>query len=564
MPEAWTHALEVALCVLCTACIDWGGPSRLDGGSDAPQDAPPDGADAACPAGQAFCEGACIDVMSNHDHCGSCQNACEPFEVCADGSCSLECPSGLLACDGGCVDVSSDVNHCGRCDTVCTAGMHASPVCDDRVCTVRCDGGWSDLDGDGACETECVPSAGGEVCNGVDDDCDGETDEDFDCRMGQAVSCETVCGSAGTGACAYDCRPPAPDGCDPPAELCNGEDDDCDGACDNGFACCRSDSEFCTTACGSSGMRACTAVCQWSSCLPPPEACNGADDDCDGACDNGFACCRGGSGSCTTSCGSTGTHACSSSCTWEECVPPAETCNGADDDCDGICDDGFGCCGGSVQGCPTSCGSTGSMACSAACAWGPCVPPAETCNGADDDCDGDVDEDYRQWRCPLSGSVVASQDACNAGCAVTQDCTVTTTTPSASGTATYVHACRLRVQASGTTITFQQEQTDWEGSCNGSFASIGTLTLAGATVTGTATYAGGCRLRVQASGTAITFQQEQTDWEGSCNGSFASIGTLTLAGVTTQTCPLGGAYPCSGTPPRCTQSASCEAVIVCG
>ncbi|MBI5491048.1 MAG: VCBS repeat-containing protein [Deltaproteobacteria bacterium] len=46
------------------------------------------------------------------------------------------------------------------------------------------------------------------------------------------------------------------------------------------------------------------------------------------------------------------------------CVPAAETCNGADDDCDGETDEGGVCC----------------------------VPAAETCNGVDDDCDGETDE----------------------------------------------------------------------------------------------------------------------------------------------------------------------------
>ncbi len=46
------------------------------------------------------------------------------------------------------------------------------------------------------------------------------------------------------------------------------------------------------------------------------------------------------SAACTTPCGSTGTTACASTCTWEPCVAPDETCNGADDDCDGVTDEG--------------------------------------------------------------------------------------------------------------------------------------------------------------------------------------------------------------------------------
>jgi hypothetical protein len=48
----------------------------------------------------------------------------------------------------------------------------------------------------------------------------------------------------------------------------------------------------------------------------------------------------GSTGGCSTSCGGSGTRTCSGSCTWSGCNA-AETCNGADDDCDGVTDDGF-------------------------------------------------------------------------------------------------------------------------------------------------------------------------------------------------------------------------------
>jgi hypothetical protein len=54
--------------------------------------------------------------------------------------------------------------------------------------------------------------------------------------------------------------------------------------------------------------------------------------------DDGFACVLGATGSCTTSCGTTGTRTCGAGCTWGACVPPAETCNGIDDDCNGLVD----------------------------------------------------------------------------------------------------------------------------------------------------------------------------------------------------------------------------------
>jgi hypothetical protein len=73
----------------------------------------------------------------------------------------------------------------------------------------------------------------------VDDDCDAETDEGCDCVDGQARACgdwgeegacelgEERCASGAWGACTGGIRPAA--------ETCNGVDDDCDGSTDEGL-----------------------------------------------------------------------------------------------------------------------------------------------------------------------------------------------------------------------------------------------------------------------------------------------------------------------------------------
>jgi hypothetical protein len=241
------------------------------------------------------------------------------------------------------VDTDSDAGHCGACGNECTANEHAVAVCEMGVCGVVCEEGWADLDHDGSCESECTPSSDEERCNGVDDNCNGETDEDFDCRMGAVAGCTTTCGSTGTGMCGVDCSTPEPEACTPPAEACNGADDDCDTVCDDGFECCRGQVSGCATGCGSTGSQACGITCGLGACVPPAEACNGADDDCDTVCDNGYSCCAGSPGTCTTGCGTTGTRTCTTSCSWTSCAPPAETCNGTDDDCDTVPDDLTGC-----------------------------------------------------------------------------------------------------------------------------------------------------------------------------------------------------------------------------
>lgn len=76
------------------------------------------------------------------------------------------------------------------------------------------------------------------------------------------------------------------------------------------------------------------------------EACGGADEDCDTMVDEGFECAAGDSRACTSECGTMGAEVCTAgTCTWGTCTPPAESCNGVDDDCNRLADDGVPGCG---------------------------------------------------------------------------------------------------------------------------------------------------------------------------------------------------------------------------
>jgi hypothetical protein len=82
----------------------------------------------------------------------------------------------------------------------------------------------------------------------------------------------------------------------------------------------------CRTACGTTGKTSCSQDGLWRACEVPAEACNGLDDDCDGAVDEGFPCARGTSTSCMTIDGRRGTSTCSDRCAVGTCVATPASC----------------------------------------------------------------------------------------------------------------------------------------------------------------------------------------------------------------------------------------------
>ncbi|MBI5499493.1 MAG: hypothetical protein HY907_04585 [Deltaproteobacteria bacterium] len=420
---------------------DDGGPDREDGevdrGETLADDAGADGDDEAgdegsedvveeagpvCGNGLLESGEECDDGPANSDtEPGACRTDCrlfscgdgvlDPGEACDDGNtldgdgCEANCT--LITCGDGVVQGLEDcddgnANDTDDCLTTCVAAscgdgfVWAFHEACDLDAPLPCDTTCG-TPGEQACvycawSSECTPPA--ESCNGGDDDCDGETDETFACVPGAGQGCTTACGTAGAQSCTAACLW---DSCVPPAETCNALDDDCNGETDETFACVTGASRACATSCGSSGTQDCSASCAWGACTPPAEVCNGVDDDCASGCDNGFACCAGTATSCTTTCGTTGSGTCTASCAAPAaaaCTPPAEGCYRADDDCDGDTDETFPCVRGDARPCTTTCATTGTENCDATCAWGACAPPAEICNARDDDCDGATEHGF--------------------------------------------------------------------------------------------------------------------------------------------------------------------------
>ncbi|MDI7266659.1 MAG: hypothetical protein QME96_01530 [Myxococcota bacterium] len=340
-------------------------------------------------------------------HCGDCVR--DTGEACDDcntdetdgclGTCRLStCGNGRLddgeECDDGNPDNDDD------CLDTCLAArcgdgfVHRDrEACDGnppRSCSTGCDTTGTQACVACAWETGCAPPA--DICNGIDDDCAGGADDPFACVQGAVVNCATGCGSIGVGVCTAACGIPAPADCTPPIEVCNGIDDDCVGGIDQTFPCARGAAgSTCTTTCSSTGAGTCTDACQPAlpaDCTPPDEICNGIDDDCVGGIDQTFPCVRGAAGApCTTTCSSTGAGTCTDACQPAlpaDCTPPAEICNGRDDDCDLLIDETFDCRSGVTEACLVG-GCSGMRTCATdSCTWGSCdfgLPPANDACG---------------------------------------------------------------------------------------------------------------------------------------------------------------------------------------
>ncbi|MDI1448380.1 MopE-related protein [Polyangium sp. 6x1] len=242
----------------------------------------------------------------------------------------------------------------------------------------------------GGCVGQVVPAV--EACNGTDDDCNGQVDDgiaDVTCGLGQCQVKVPGCVDQQVPECTP--LPPAT------TEACDGTDDDCDGTIDEGCTCADGETQDCYSGgAGTKGVGACKAGTQtcvggaWGACegetVPGVESCNGVDDDCDAKTDEDFGQLNCGAGACFVS-----VEACVNGMpqTCTPGTPKAETCNGVDDDCNLLIDDGLG---------TLTCGLGACMKTVQACVGGqaqtcmPGVGSAEVCDGVDNDCDGNTDE----------------------------------------------------------------------------------------------------------------------------------------------------------------------------
>ena len=246
--------------------------------------------------------------------------------------------SGTCACSQFAIEVQAS--------TSCTIVNNYGACYGERYCT---EDGLSDCDG-------LLP--GPEICDLVDNDCDGVTDDVYG---SQACTVDNAHGScAGYTMCVdgiLTCH-----GQQPASETCNGKDDNCDGLTDEvwldlGKPCDGPDPDMCmkgTYECNQAGM---DVVCDGDN-DNEVEVCDGADNDCDGEKDeeNSQGCVPyyldhdkdgyGVSWKLRCLCGPEGDYSvtkggdCDDT---EQGVHPtvAELCDNLDNDCDGDTDEGF-------------------------------------------------------------------------------------------------------------------------------------------------------------------------------------------------------------------------------